>query len=138
MSLLSHPVDWLFNIWSNKESFGMCNTRIRDIEKKIEWYQSLFLTEDNMNKKMQLQEELNEWRNRQEILWSQKSRELWLMAGDRNFKFFHALTVTNRRRIFIATIRNNKGEWLESMEQIGKYLCDEFTNLLKFKTIVHC
>lgn len=65
--------------------------------------------------------------NIHEILWRQKSRELWLTAGDRNSKFFHAAAVTNQRKIFIATLKNNNGNWLESGERIEDFFIDEFT-----------
>lgn len=122
----------------NREFFGMCYKRIVEIEQNIKWYQSLNPTEENMKREKQLQEELSEWMARQEILWRQKSRELWLMAGDSNSKFFHAAAVTNRRRIFIATIKNNEGNWLESRDQIGEYLHDEFTNLFKEERTMQC
>lgn len=77
------------------------------------------------------QEELIEWLSRQEIIWRQKSRKLWLKAGDNNSRFFHASTVTNRRKIFIPSIKNQNGTWLETREQIGDYLTKEFTDLFK-------
>lgn len=78
--------------------------------------------------------------NRQEILWHQKSRELWLTAGDRNSKFFHAAAVHNRRKIFIATLKNNDGDWIESRGRIGDFLINEFAKLFQkeFTSCIRC
>lgn len=67
--------------------------------------------------------------NRQKVLWRQKSRELWLATGDLNSKFFHAAAVSNKMKIFIATLKNSNGEWMESRETIGGFLIEEFTKL---------
>lgn len=52
---------------------------------------------------------LDEWRKRVEIMWRQKSRELWLTIGDKNSKFFHATTITNRRKLFIPALKDGNG-----------------------------
>lgn len=89
-------------------------------------------------KKGSCKDELSEWLNRQEILWRQKSGELWLTVGDQNSKFFLATTFTNSTRIFITTLKSNNGEWLETQGQIGSFLTDEFTKLFKTDTATPC
>ena len=39
--------------------------------------------------------EINEILTREEIMWNQRSRAMWMKWGDRNTKFFHA-TVSQR------------------------------------------
>ena len=43
-----------------------------------------------------LKKEINEIMIREEMMWNQRSRALWVKCGDRNTKFFHA-TTSNRR-----------------------------------------
>lgn len=72
------------------------------------------------------------------MVWRQKSHELWLKAGDRNLKFFHASTIANRRRIFIAALRNDEGQWFVSRDSIGNNLCSQFTNLFRADDTIQC
>lgn len=39
--------------------------------------------------------------------------------------------MANRRRIFIAAMKDDEGQWLESRDSIGKYLCTQFDELFK-------
>lgn len=114
----------------NKESFGMCKERILFFEDRIQWLQSLQPTEDIINQERRAQEELSEWLNRQEIIKRQKSRDLRL-------KIFHASTINNRRKIYIASLKNNEEDWMETRNQIGDFLVKEFTNLFRAETINH-
>ena len=68
----------------------------------------------------------NEWLEREELKWKQKSRDLWLREGDRNSKLFHASTLVHRRRNFIAEIQLNNGQWIHSREDIEQYFATQF------------
>ena len=57
----------------------------------------------------ELQVELSKWLARTEVLWKQKSRELWLKEGDRNTKIFHLSTIIRRRRNHIDAIKYEDG-----------------------------
>ena len=72
----------------NKMVFGFAKTRIQEIEKLIRKIQSLDPSQENLEIEASLNLELNEWLEREEVKWRQKSRELWLREGDRNSKFF--------------------------------------------------
>lgn len=75
----------------------------------------------------------------QEVLWRQKSIEVQFTTGYCNSRIFHAVTITNRKKISIATLKSNNGDWrLETPGQIGDFLVEEFTKLFQYETMVQC
>ncbi|KAF6151999.1 hypothetical protein GIB67_010573 [Kingdonia uniflora] len=54
-------------------------------------------TDDNSNHEQDLQQRLHHLLEQKEATWRDKSRELWLKAGDMNTKFFHISTICRRR-----------------------------------------
>ena len=68
---------------------------------------------------------------RSEILWHQKSRELWLKHGDKNSKFFHLSTTIQRRRDNIDAIKTGDGNWISESNHIRHLFLEGFKNLFK-------
>ena len=66
--------------------------------------------------------ELNDWLEREEIKWKQKSKELWLKEGDKNSMFFHLSTMIRRRRNFITEIK---------LPDIENYFSSQFRELFQ-------
>ena len=114
-----------FIAW-NKSCFGIASTRIKELENKLKALQELAPTQENIKIEAALHLELNEWLEREELKWKQKSRDLWLKEGDRNSKFFHASTLVRRRRNFIIEIQLNNGQWIHSREDIEQYFAAHF------------
>ena len=77
----------------NKEVFGLCQVRINTLIRKISDVQNANPSNSNGKIEASLQAELREWLMRSEVLWRQKSRELWLNDGDKSTKFFHFSTI---------------------------------------------
>lgn len=48
-----------------------------------------------------------------EFFWRQRSKQLWLQAGDQNNKHFHASTNARCRTNRIHKLKNEAGEWKE-------------------------
>lgn len=59
--------------------------------------------------KRELQEERNLILRQEEILWFQKSRNVWLRSGDGNTRFFHTSTLIKRRRKRIDALQDEAG-----------------------------
>lgn len=103
----------------NKHHFGVCQIKIKELENQLRVVHGLEPTMTNLDREREIQMLLDEWLLRLEVLWRQKSRELWLQAGDKNLKFFHASTISNRIWIFIPTIKDENGIWKTTRQVIG-------------------
>ncbi|KAF7838438.1 ribonuclease H [Senna tora] len=60
------------------------------------------------------------------MLWFQKSRCKWLNHGDKNTRFFHASTITRRRRNKIFKLMNNDDVWVEDDTNLKNMAIDHF------------
>ncbi|XP_072076492.1 uncharacterized protein [Arachis hypogaea] len=65
-----------------------------------------------------LQEELNVILDQEKIFWLQKSRQQWIVEGDRNTKYYHTKTIIRRRRNRILKLRKEDGSWCENVEEL--------------------
>ena len=50
--------------------------------------------------------------NQEEELWALKSRENWMIQGDRNTNFYHVSTLIRRKRNQILALKNAVGDWI--------------------------
>ena len=85
----------------------------------------------NLVMEASLSAKLNEWLEREELKWKQKSRELWLKDGDQNSNFFHLSTLVRRRRSQIADIKLEDGFWIHFRDQISDYFSKHFEEFFK-------
>ena len=76
-----------------------------------------------------MQEEINEWLTRVELLWRQKSRETWLKEGDKNSIFFHLSTIIRRKRNSIDAIKDDHGAWITEKKEIREMFLNKFEEL---------
>ena len=125
-----HQVQKDLIVW-NKYSFGLTRSKIRDLEEKLKVVQVLDPTQENLALEAAIQIELNEWLEREEVKWHQKSRELWLKEGDQNSKFFHLSTVVRRRKNQIAEIQLENGNWIHSRNEISNYFTQYFSSIFQ-------
>ncbi|KAG2328022.1 hypothetical protein Bca52824_010750 [Brassica carinata] len=67
-----------------------------------------------------LRTELNEKYQNEKIFWQQKSRLVWLISGDQNTKFFHAVTKNRRAQNIILSLIDNEGKEWYAEEDLGR------------------
>ncbi|CAA7029125.1 unnamed protein product [Microthlaspi erraticum] len=82
-----------------------------------------------------LKRELKEEYNNEETFWRMKSRVMWLNNGDRNTKYFHAVTKNRRAQNRIKCLKDEQGkEWLGE-ENLGRVAEAYFKKLFGSESI---
>ena len=74
----------------NQNKFGNVTKNLKQKQDHLQQLESLNMLHDTAVEISAVCKELNELYIREEIMWNQRSRVLWLQNGDRNTKFFHA------------------------------------------------
>lgn len=110
----------------NKNHFGLTHVRIRYLEEELR--SDRYESASEIAKLRDLEEELRMQRKRLELIYAQKSRELWLREGDRNTRFFHTSITMRKRRNYIGAILDGN-TWLKTLIQIHEYFLDKFEEL---------
>lgn len=72
---------------------------------------------------------LDEAYKSKEEYWNRKSRVIWLQEGEKNTKFFHAVTSERRKRNIIEMLRNEDGTECRGEAKIEKEIASYFENL---------
>ena len=73
---------------------------------------------------VQLRRELNFLLDKENRMWSQRSRAQWLACGDQNTKYFHGVATQRKRRNFIKGIRDPQGVWVSDERGVGEVFVD--------------
>lgn len=114
--------------WKKQRVFN-AQDKIQLLQKRLEWMQSrsypcFFMI--NIIKK-----DLIKAYKEEELFWQQKSRDKWLVYGDRSSKFFHDSVKTNRSRNQLSRLKDKHGrlQWSEGAK--AEVAIDYFTELFR-------
>ena len=78
--------------------------------------------------------ELSDALKAEEMFWKQKSRVFWLREGDRNTKYFHALTKQRRARNKIIQLRDANGNVVQDEEGLVAIATSYFRQIFESST----
>ena len=83
-------------VWG-RNTFGNTRDRINAKQGELE---DLMLTgyKENLDSIHEVKKEISELMHHEEVFWRQRSRSIWLPAGDKNTKFFHQRASQRRRK----------------------------------------
>lgn len=105
----------------NRDVFGHIQARKKRTVKRLAGIQKA-LANGVSNHLFQLDKELQSdlcaILEQEELLWFQKSRELWLQSEDRNTKFFHMSILMRRKRNWIESLSNSDGLLIDDPTQL--------------------
>lgn len=86
---------------------------------------------ENAEAVKKVKEEINTRLYNDELHWHQRSKSIWLQAGDKNTKFFHQRASQRRRKNHIGGVHDNDRVWWQSDEGIAivaeRYFQELFT-----------
>lgn len=105
--------------------------RINELMQQIEVLQNKEPTSQNLSNEKLLHSQIKEELKRKEMIWLQKSREMWLKDGDANTKFFHLSTIIDRKQNSITSIKIDRDRWIYNPYEIGNYFEENFKTLLQ-------
>ena len=78
---------------------------------------------------LEVSRKLKEAYRDEEWFWEQKSRTMWHAKGDRNTKFYHALTKQRQIQKKIVGLYNGDGNWVTSEAEVEVEAIDYFNDL---------
>ncbi|XP_061369209.1 uncharacterized protein LOC133312082 [Gastrolobium bilobum] len=119
----SHWLETTFSMLQKQKS--RIQARLRGIDVRLDLH-----PDENLELlKKSLWYELEVILVREEISWFQRAKCNWLELGERNTRYFHAISVAKRRRNKILTLKDDNGVWLEDARRIEEYAVNFFERL---------
>ena len=111
-----------------KRAFG--NTKV-SLQQKQRLLEELTCRNDPalLERIREMKAEINNMLHQEELAWRQRSRAIWLHAGDKNTKFFHQRATQRKRKNQILGMFNKTGEWCSADEQIADTAVEYFQDL---------
>ncbi|XP_057999242.1 uncharacterized protein LOC131178309 [Hevea brasiliensis] len=74
--------------------------------------------------------------DQEEIMWFQKSREHWIIDGDRNTAFFHASAVLKGSKKHISRLKDSNSSWVSDQRRLLHMAMEFYQNLYTVDSIV--
>ena len=73
--------------------------------------------------------EINELLHHEEVFWRQRARSIWLLAGDKNNKFFHQRACQRQHTNHIEGLQDGQGLWHTNHEHLATIAKDHYKEL---------
>ena len=112
--------------WSRQ--LGNSKTKLE--EKKLELeHLTTMNTTDNLDVIQKVKDEINALLLQKELFWRQRSRSIWLLAGDKKTKYFHQRTSQRCRKNCISSLLDDQGRRCNTEDDVARVAGNYFKNL---------
>ncbi|KAK9984667.1 hypothetical protein SO802_034192 [Lithocarpus litseifolius] len=112
--------------WLN---FGNITRSLKEKKEQLRKAEEVAIKGGSMDKVCKLKWEINGLLIKEEKMWKQRSRALWLHEGDQNTQFFHNRASHRYRRNRIDELQSAKGEVCSDEEEIAQILITHYQEL---------
>ena len=109
----------------NKLEFGHVGRRISALQAHLQRLEQQ--PELHGEEIRSVRKELGSWLDTEEVMWQQRSRNMYLVAGDRNTRFFHVKASNRNQKNTIVGMEDSSGTWQETPEAIEQIVTDYFS-----------
>lgn len=82
-----------------------------------------------LNRLLMLKKEINSLMDKEERMWRQRSRTLYLKDGDRNTRFFHCRATQRRHKNLITGIKSQSNIWCTKPNEVSNIFLEYFQQL---------
>ena len=114
--------------WS-RHSFGSIRRQLEEKTRdliKAEWAAATGVDLDSVRA---IQLEVNELLEKENLMWQQRARSLFLKSSDRNTRYFHNRASHRYRRNSIKGLKNSANEWCTSDSQVSEIVIRFYESL---------
>lgn len=115
-------------VW-DKERFGHVRRSIISLREELAAIQRLPVSDQLFHRRKEVEEKLDVILKREEVMWRQRSRMLWLESGDRNNRFFHQHARHRNKINRISGILGEDNKWYSGRAAVGGIFTSYFRNL---------
>ena len=116
-------------MWST-EKFGHATKELEQLRGELELLEQADPI-SNREAILKTKQELDELLYREEMMWLQRSRILWLKEGDRNTKYFHRKAMWRARKNNIRKLRQDDGTWCTDQNTMKGMAINYFEQLFR-------
>lgn len=117
-------------VW-NKHIFGHVGKNIARLQIHLEWLELQSSMPDIIASMREKRVKLNCWRDKEDAMWHQRSRQNWIQSGDKNTSFFHSKVSSRFQNNYIEGIFNSNDVWVDGERGMENVVLHYYSNLFK-------
>ena len=91
----------------------------------------------NLGRIMEVKKSITELLHHEEVFWKQRSRAIWLSAGDKNTKFFHQRASHRRHQNHINGLHDGQGVWQTDEGRVASIAEEYYRELFTSNNPMH-